>query len=126
LPGYTLSRVEVSEIHAQGTSGKFLLKHLLAHPSSRSTKKVASDLQLLALASTSPSTSGSEIDATSELQLLCESAVTELPSEVAAVRAGNKNVLNKIVGHVMKKSRGRADATATRKLVEQLILGNSQ
>ncbi|KAF5322005.1 hypothetical protein D9619_000691 [Psilocybe cf. subviscida] len=112
-----------------GTSGKFLLKHLLAHPSSRSTKEVAADLQLLALASSPPSSSGSQTNLTSigsELQLLCESAVAELPSEVAAVRAGNKNVLNKIVGHVMKKSRGRADATAARQLVEQLILGDSQ
>lgn len=113
----------------QGTSGKFLLKHLLAYPSSRSTRDVAADLQLLALTSTSLSGSGSQTDLTgagSELQLLCESAVAELPSEVAAVRGGNKNVLNKIVGQVMKKSRGRADATAARKLVERLILGEKQ
>lgn len=90
---------------------------------------MAADLQLLALASTPTVNSGSQPESTSansELQLLCESAVAKLPGEVAAVRAGNQNVLNKIVGHVMKNSRGRADATAARKLVEQLILDDSQ
>jgi aspartyl-tRNA(Asn)/glutamyl-tRNA(Gln) amidotransferase subunit B len=57
----------------------------------------------------------------SELYCLCESAISDLPSEVAALRAGNKNVLNKIVGHVMRKSRGRADAVAVKALVEKIV-----
>jgi len=44
-----------------------------------------------------------------------------LPDEVAAVRNGHKGVLNKIVGRVMRESRGRADARSVRDLVEKLI-----
>ncbi|KAF9478677.1 Glutamyl-tRNA amidotransferase B subunit [Pholiota conissans] len=96
-----------------GTSGKFLLRHMLANPSQRPMKEIAEELELIALA---PSTSSSP-----QLHALCTAAIAALPSEVAAVRAGNKNVLNKIVGHVMRASRGRADALVVRVLVEELV-----
>lgn len=44
-----------------------------------------------------------------------------LPDEVAAVRQGHKNVLNKIVGLVMRQSRGRADAKRVKGLLQNLI-----
>ncbi|KAH9482302.1 Glutamyl-tRNA(Gln) amidotransferase subunit B, mitochondrial [Psilocybe cubensis] len=107
-----------------GTSGKHLLRHMLANPSSRRPREIATELQLVALTSTSSSqsTTSSDSSVISELEDLCRSAVSNLPCEVAALRAGNKNVLNKIVGYVMKKSRGRADATATRELVEKMVM----
>jgi aspartyl-tRNA(Asn)/glutamyl-tRNA(Gln) amidotransferase subunit B len=46
-----------------------------------------------------------------------------LPDEVAAVKQGHKNVLNKIVGLVMRESRGRADARSVRSLLVELIDG---
>ena len=110
-----------------GTSGKFLLKHMLTNPSSHSPTRLANELQLTALSNTSGSSSQSALSSSphSELQLLCEAAIQALPSEVAAFRAGNKNVLNKIVGHVMKQSRGRADAKIVRNLVEEIVLRES-
>lgn len=95
---------------------------MLANPSSRSAKKVATELQLIAL--NSSFSLGSS--ASSELEELCKAAITALPSEVEAFRAGNRNVLNKIVGYVMKKSRGRADAAAARSLTEKLVLGDDK
>lgn len=101
---------------------------MLSNPSSRRPREIATEFQLIALttSSSSPSTALADSSATSELEILCRSAIADLPSEVAALRAGNKNVLNKIVGHVMRKSRGRADATATRALVEKLVIQDEQ
>lgn len=114
-----------------GTSGKLLLRHILANPSSLSTKQIAEDLQLTALSSQLPASiesgSGStrpisaQVEPFSELYDLCRDAIRALPDEVAAVSNGNKNVLNKIVGRVMRESRGRADARSVKTLVEELI-----
>ncbi|KAJ3500203.1 hypothetical protein NLJ89_g9899 [Agrocybe chaxingu] len=108
-----------------GTSGKLLLRHMLSNPSSDPTK-VATELELLALSATASTSSARSSrlpqgSAPPELQLLCEAAIAALPSEVGALRTGNRNVLNKIVGYVMKQSRGRADAVAARNLVEELV-----
>ena len=96
---------------------------MLSNPSSQHPQEIATELQLVALSSTSSLTSTSSSSPTSELHALCERAIVDLPSEVAALRAGNNNVLNKIVGHVMKKSRGRADAVAVKTLVEKIVKG---
>jgi aspartyl-tRNA(Asn)/glutamyl-tRNA(Gln) amidotransferase subunit B len=104
-----------------GTSGKFLLKHMLTNPTSHTPTQLAKELQFTALSSTLDSSSQSS-SPHSELHLLCEAAIQALPSEVATFRAGNKNVLNRIVGYVMKQSRGRADAKLVRNLVEQIVL----
>lgn len=106
-----------------GTSGKFLLKHMLTNPTSHTPTQLAKELQLTALSSNIPDSSASSSSSpNSELQLLCEAAIQALPNEVASFRAGNKNVLNRIIGYVMKQSRGRADAKVVRNLVEQIVL----
>ncbi|KAF9534608.1 glutamyl-tRNA amidotransferase [Crepidotus variabilis] len=57
-----------------------------------------------------------------EVQAFCHQAISELPNEVEVLRTGkSKGVLNKIVGFVMKKSRGRADAIAVKGVLEKLI-----
>ncbi|KJA29670.1 hypothetical protein HYPSUDRAFT_60527 [Hypholoma sublateritium FD-334 SS-4] len=127
-----------------GTSGKFLLRHMLAHPSNRPTREVAEELELIALApsnggrmsasarlahtpatssasSSSPHLPTPQPTATPELHALCAAAVAALPREAAALRAGHTNVLNKLVGHVMRASRGRADALAVRAALEEII-----
>lgn len=104
------------------TSGKFLLKHMLTNQSPHTPTQLANELQLIALFSTPGSSSQSASSSPhSELRSLCEAAIQALPSEVTAFRAGNKNVLNKIIGHVMKQSRGRADARIVSNLVEQIL-----
>jgi aspartyl-tRNA(Asn)/glutamyl-tRNA(Gln) amidotransferase subunit B len=49
-----------------------------------------------------------------------------MPSEVSAARNGNKNVLNKIIGVVIKQSRGRLDARRVREVIEQMVFGESR
>ena len=56
--------------------------------------------------------------------MFCEEAVAALPQQVEALRSGQKGVVNKIVGYVMKRSRGRADAVAVKRMLEDMILGN--
>ncbi|KAF9057833.1 Glutamyl-tRNA amidotransferase subunit B, mitochondrial [Panaeolus papilionaceus] len=102
-----------------GTSGKLLLRHILDNPSSRRTLEIAHDLNLTALSSSSHPSSPSAV---SELQSFCETAIAAMPKEVAAVRAGNKNVINKMVGFIMKQTRGRADAVKIKSVLEELIL----
>jgi aspartyl-tRNA(Asn)/glutamyl-tRNA(Gln) amidotransferase subunit B len=99
---------------------------MLMNPTSCTPTQLAKELQLTALSSTPDSSSESSSSPHSELQLLCEVAIHALPSEVTALRKGNKNVLNKIVGYVMKQSRGRADAKVVRNLVEKIVLSKGQ
>lgn len=107
-----------------GTSGKYLLRHMLAKPSSLRPAQITQQLRLTSLSSFSSSGHSNPTSTTDqELTTLCQAAITALPNEVAAVRAGNKNVMNKIVGRVMRESRGRADAKGVKALVEELILG---
>ena len=98
---------------------------MLKNPTSHTPTQLAKELQFTALSSTPDSSSQQSASSSSphsELQSLCEAAIQALPNEVATFRAGNKNVLNRIVGYVMKQSRGRADAKVVRNLVEQIVL----
>lgn len=117
---------------------------MLSHPSNRPTCEIAEELELIALApsdggttltsarltdtaataaplSSSPQLSKPQPAATPELHALCAAAVAAMPREVAALREGHTNVLNKLVGHVMRASRGRADALAVRAMLEEII-----
>jgi aspartyl-tRNA(Asn)/glutamyl-tRNA(Gln) amidotransferase subunit B len=95
-----------------GTSGKALLRHMLSQRNSSMPSDVAEQLQLYSSAAPD-----------SELESLCAEAMDALPDEVRAMRRGSTNVVNKLVGRVMKSSRGRADATAVRAMLEKMILG---
>ncbi|THH14303.1 hypothetical protein EW146_g6012 [Bondarzewia mesenterica] len=94
-----------------GTSGKTLLRYMLDHKSDEMPEEIAQKLSLTAL---------SEED--HMLEKLCGEAVAELPEEAEVVRRGNLKVLNKIVGRVMKSSRGRADAQAVRTTLQNMLL----
>lgn len=109
-----------------GTSGKYLLRHLLSNPSAKSTKEVAEELQLLAFATPSTEKPSGSTDATTstnstEIDVLVQKAITALPKEVAAFREGHKGVANKIVGWIMRQSRGRADAHQVKEKLEQAL-----
>lgn len=86
----------------------------------KSPLELARDLELFAL--NSSSTSALPVSADAELEDLCTAAITALPQETAAVRNGNDKVMNKIMGWVMRNSRGRADPQRTRTLLEEKIL----
>jgi aspartyl-tRNA(Asn)/glutamyl-tRNA(Gln) amidotransferase subunit B len=51
----------------------------------------------------------------------CKEVIFEFPDVVEKYRAGDKKVLNFLVGQVMKKSGGRADAGVVRQVFEKLI-----
>ncbi|KAG7449509.1 glutamyl-tRNA amidotransferase [Guyanagaster necrorhizus] len=95
-------------------SGKLLLRHMLTDPSitlETSVQQLAVNLNLIAMSSSSKD----------DLQSVCVRAVNALPDEVAALRAGHYNVVNKIVGWVMKETKGRADAKTVREIVLVLV-----
>ncbi|KAJ7134432.1 Glutamyl-tRNA amidotransferase B subunit [Mycena epipterygia] len=84
-----------------GTSGKLLLREMLSEPSSSQTPtERARSLFLL-------SAPHDALDVAD----LCTAAIAALPAEALAFRNGRTNVLNKILGWVMKESRGRANST---------------
>jgi aspartyl-tRNA(Asn)/glutamyl-tRNA(Gln) amidotransferase subunit B len=85
---------------------------MLDHPSEKLPLQVAEELSLL-----SASASGEE----GGLTQWCREAIDALPGEAQVVRDGNVNVLNKIVGRVMKISGGRANAQEARKVLQDLL-----
>ncbi|KAJ7696001.1 Glutamyl-tRNA amidotransferase B subunit [Mycena rosella] len=92
-----------------GTSGKLLLREMLADPaSSKTPTERASSLSLLVH-------DGLDLDA------LCAAAIAALPSEAMAFRNGHKNVLNKILGWVMRETRGKADSSQVRERLVALL-----
>lgn len=72
--------------------------------------KIAQDLQLVAVS-----------DDGASLEGWCRDAIAALPAEADAVRRGNANVVNKIMGHVMKASRGTAKAQDARTMLLKLL-----
>ena len=55
------------------------------------------------------------------LEDLCARALAAQPGEVAKYRAGKVNVINKILGWVMRESKGRADAREAKAVLEELL-----
>jgi aspartyl-tRNA(Asn)/glutamyl-tRNA(Gln) amidotransferase subunit B len=105
-----------------GTSGKLLLRHLLDNPSQATALEVAQELNILAFShGSTPAAQDEEKD--DLMEQLCAQAIEALPTEVDSFRKGNINVLNRIVGRVMKDSRGRANAQAARTAIERIIKG---
>ncbi|KAL0950095.1 hypothetical protein HGRIS_010096 [Hohenbuehelia grisea] len=107
------------------SSGQQLLRYMLDNPSqTASPTELAHKLDLIAMSHSSGSASATMVTPAkpaADLHALCVAAIEGLPSEAEAFRRGNKNVLNKIVGHVMRASRGRADALAAKQALEELL-----
>ncbi|KAI0960164.1 hypothetical protein AcW1_004761 [Taiwanofungus camphoratus] len=93
-----------------GTSGKMLLRHMLDHPSKKMPSKLAEELSLLAVREDEAS-----------LEKWCTEAIIALPNEAEVVRGGNVKVINKIMGHVMKSSRGAAHAPTVRAMLLKML-----
>ncbi|GJE84861.1 glutamyl-tRNA amidotransferase B subunit [Phanerochaete sordida] len=93
-----------------GPAGKTILRHIINNSSTATPSALAAELSLLA---------GEDVDAS--LKKWCEAAIQALPKEAEVVRRGNKNVVNKLVGHVMKSSRGAADAKAAKSMLEDML-----
>lgn len=67
-------------------------------------------------------TSASAID----YELLCSSVLQALPTESDKVKKGNLNVLARLIGEGMKRSKGKADAKLLRKGLLDALGDNSK
>ncbi|KAG8948101.1 hypothetical protein FRC04_010013 [Tulasnella sp. 424] len=111
--GELIDLLQAGEI--TGTSAKTLIRHIFNSPPSTepfsSMSKLVDELGLRATSS--------------DLQSLCEKAIELLPQEAELVRKGNEKVLMKIVGQVMKLSKGTADGKAARALLQEMLKAES-
>ena len=95
---------------SSGPAGKTILRHIINNGSSAMPSVLAKEMSLMA---------GDAADAS--LKQWCEAAIQALPEEASKVRRGQMNVINKLVGHVMKSSKGAADAKAVRSMLESML-----
>jgi aspartyl-tRNA(Asn)/glutamyl-tRNA(Gln) amidotransferase subunit B len=97
-----------------GTSAKNVLKELLdrsAIASDTDVKEIAGQMGLLATPES----------AQDELRALCQSVIEKLPAEADSVRKGKDKVVMRLVGQVMKDSKGTADAKKARELLLSML-----
>ncbi|KAH9965828.1 Glutamyl-tRNA-Gln amidotransferase B subunit [Russula dissimulans] len=92
-----------------GSSGKLLLRHMLDHPSSEAPSRLAEGLCLLA-------NRGDDF-----LERLCSQAIADMPEEAEAMRRGVPNVVNKLLGRVMRYGKGTADPQSIRRMLQKLL-----
>lgn len=88
------------------------MKHMVDNPNAKSPKDLARELSLLALD-----------DNNDLIDNLCQSAIDALPEEAEVIRKGNTRVLNKLVGQVMRSSKGRANAQVIQNRLREMLLG---
>ncbi|KZT60277.1 Glutamyl-tRNA amidotransferase subunit B, mitochondrial [Calocera cornea HHB12733] len=91
------------------TSGRALLRRLLEEPCT--SEPLSAMIDRLNLRST-----GAD-----GLQQFCETAITRLHVEAESARKGNTKVLKRLVGEVMKTSKGRADAQAAAVMLREML-----
>ncbi|KIP04894.1 hypothetical protein PHLGIDRAFT_108957, partial [Phlebiopsis gigantea 11061_1 CR5-6] len=101
----------VSSKMITGPAGKTILRYIINNDSSGMPAALAQELSLLAVD-----------DGDTSLKQWCEEAIQALPAEVTAIRRGNVNVINKVLGRVMKLSRGTADAKTAKAMLENILL----
>ncbi|KAI0307066.1 Glutamyl-tRNA amidotransferase B subunit [Multifurca ochricompacta] len=92
-----------------GSSGKLLLRHMLDHPSSEPLTELGERLGLLAVR-------GDDF-----VEHLCLQAIADMPEEANAVRRGVPNVINKLLGQVIRASKGRADPQSIRRMLQKQL-----
>lgn len=78
----------------------------------QSVKQLAMELNFIS----SPSASDDD-----DLADLCRKVIETMPSEVAALRSGHRGVVNKLVGSVMKQTRGRVDANTAKAVILKIL-----
>lgn len=61
------------------------------------------------------------LDSAVDLVQLCQEVIEHLPVESEKVRNGNQKVLMRLIGEVMKRSKGRADAQRAREELTSLL-----
>lgn len=103
-----VTAVESAKIN--GTTGRNVLKHVVG--SGSSGKNLDALLIELGIA---PSESGDSLES------VCQEVIAKLPKEADKVRKGNDKVVMRLVGEVMKLSKGTADAKKARETLLALL-----
>lgn len=93
------------------SSGKLLLKTFLSSPL-RTMQDLAAEMQL---------TSQDPTRGDDHIRPHCLKAIEASPREVAAIRTGRINAVNKLIGHVLRETRGRADAQEAKTVLLDII-----
>ncbi len=86
------------------------MRHILDEQSPLMPSVLAEQLSLFAVP-----------DGDASLEKLCAEAVEAFPEEARSVRSGKINVVNVILGRVMKASRGTVDAKAARTTLLRML-----
>ncbi|UZJ51853.1 hypothetical protein CBS101457_001173 [Exobasidium rhododendri] len=66
------------------------------------------------------------LDSGDALTIACQEVIRDLPVESDKVRKGNEKVIMRLVGEVMKRAKGRADAQSARGIFLELLRGQKQ
>ncbi|EJD01369.1 glutamyl-tRNA amidotransferase [Fomitiporia mediterranea MF3/22] len=98
-----------------GTAAKQILRYIIEKKSRDPPAHIAQELSLLALV-VGDRNVGNLIDK------YCDEAVKALPEEAEVIRNGNTRVLNKLVGYIMRASKGRVDAQTVQTHLKKLLI----
>jgi aspartyl-tRNA(Asn)/glutamyl-tRNA(Gln) amidotransferase subunit B len=93
-----------------GTTGKSIIRHIISHPSPSAT--LASILKELGLDTSAPA---------GDLEETCRSVIGDLPDIATTIRKGNEKPVMRLVGEVMKRSKGRADPKEARRILMEIL-----
>ncbi|KAF5393281.1 hypothetical protein D9757_000604 [Collybiopsis confluens] len=99
-------------------SAKLLLKQMLSRPSNAPVNHLAAEMDLLDTDPPHHKTMSANDDLVRDI---CLRAIDALPSEIAAIRGGNQNVMNKVVGWIMRETRGKVDPNSAKTILNQLL-----
>ncbi|RSH77257.1 uncharacterized protein EHS24_003565 [Apiotrichum porosum] len=106
LLGEIVSAVEGGKV--TGTVGRSVLKHVvMTGDTSKDFETLVSELGLSASAD--------------DLRASCEAVIAKLPKEAEKIRQGNQKVVMRLVGEVMKMSKGAADAKRAKDMFFELL-----
>ncbi|PWN22784.1 Glutamyl-tRNA amidotransferase B subunit [Microstroma glucosiphilum] len=112
--GELIDLVEAGRV--TGTSAKALLVELVATDSSSLNGKSKSPVLDLLTSKGMLALGAGGGEAGGELEQLCAKIINDLPKEAEKVRKGNDKVVMRLVGEVMKRTAGRADAQQAREV----------
>jgi len=103
-----ISAVEDRQI--TGTNAKAILRYLLHNPSSRSLhlEDILEELGIVHASSL-------------DLDSLCRASIEAMPMVATDVRNGQMKAVGRLIGDVMKRSGGAADARATKDMIIDML-----
>ncbi|KAJ3724517.1 Glutamyl-tRNA amidotransferase B subunit [Lentinula raphanica] len=108
----------IAEKQMTRSSAKLLLQQMLTAPSDVPVKLLAKQMDLL-----SPVAEQATISPTSDdtLRDICIRCIDALPAEIAALRAGNEKVMNRVIGWIMRHTKGKADINRAKEILKELL-----